>query len=216
MADRTLRFYGQGYGTAPVTLVATMDGVEVYSGPIPTVDGPYDPNTQDIMFTTIVPTDFTGTKAMVFTATGGDFMFARTTANYDGPVVQNPVFSPEQYAVLVESSIPRTEKLPIWKEMANPPLTPEEENFLLTAPYADIIPTLTAHNIHIRVDTGEDDWGTPNGNEGESRTDVVVNGFSCVSPNPTGGDWSWPVPLDGSTGVVTFTQNIIAAFPAPI
>jgi hypothetical protein len=214
MADRTLKFYGQGYGTETVNINVTMDGTEVFSGPIVTSDAQPDPNTQEILFNTTISPEFTGSKAVVITVTGGSMMFGRVTANYSTNE-PNPVYSPEQYATITDGSVPRSEKLPIWEALAVPPLTAEDETLLLNGTFEEIQPILVAHNIEATTNTSVDDYGCAYA-YGDSRANVVVNGYAMASPEPTGGDWSWLVPLSGETGTLTYTQMITAAPPAVV
>jgi hypothetical protein len=93
MANRTLKIYGQGYGTTPVSLEITLDGTTVFSGEIDTVDQPWQPTPQDLDSNTapviatisasaLVPTEFAGTLPMTVTVSGG-------SAAYLGDIFSN-------------------------------------------------------------------------------------------------------------------------------
>jgi hypothetical protein len=75
--NRTFKFYGLGYGTEPVTISAVINGVEVYSGPIPTVDLPLPPavdTQQQVLFTIVsaeLNTAFEGSLPMSVVVTSG-------------------------------------------------------------------------------------------------------------------------------------------------
>lgn len=210
MTTRTLRFYGLGYASSPVTIVATMDGTPVYSGPIPTLDQTtYElfPDEQEIMFTAECNTDFAGVKPMSITVTGGTMVMAQTLANYYTNM-PNPVFTPEQYAIVTSlEPTPRTAKVAVWTECANPPLTPEEIDALTNDPLDEIDPILYAHNIQslVLAPAGADIWGSPYSSD--SHTDVVIAGVA-QAPNTSGGEISHYV-YAGS--VITFDQNILSS-----
>ena len=58
MTNRTLQFYGKGYGATPVGITATIDGSTVFSGEIPTVNesiGTIASAGQVLLFTTELP-----------------------------------------------------------------------------------------------------------------------------------------------------------------
>ena len=88
MTTRTFKQQGQGYGSSPVSIVATIDGNTVYSGTIPTVDQPIPalPNTAEYigqdLFTWTADVAFTGNFNLQITVTGGTFLMTETLANY--------------------------------------------------------------------------------------------------------------------------------------
>lgn len=85
MANRTLKIYGQGYGSTPVSLEITLDGTTVFSGAIDTVDEAWQPtpdlnaNTAPVIVTiadsALVPTEFSGSLPMTVTVTGGSAVY---------------------------------------------------------------------------------------------------------------------------------------------
>lgn len=88
MTTRTFKQQGQGYGSSPVSIVATLDGNTVYSGTIPTVDQPLPalPNTNEYigtdLFTWTADVNYAGTFNLQITVTGGTFLLTETLANY--------------------------------------------------------------------------------------------------------------------------------------
>lgn len=76
--NRTFQFIGNGYGNTPVTLTATINSTEIFSGPIPTLDQTpiiYDPAGQVVLFSindsAALNTDFSGSLPMTVVASGG-------------------------------------------------------------------------------------------------------------------------------------------------
>jgi hypothetical protein len=205
MATRTIQFHGQGYGATPVNATVTFDGAQIYNGPIPTVIGPYDPNAQELLFTTTISTDFDGTKPVTIVLNGGAMMFTTVFVNYV-ITVPNPAYSAEQYAVVISNTATRTDKLPIWQAVAVPALSSEDENILLTGTYEEMQPVLIAHNLEYNINNNADQFG--GAFSSDSRTNVTINGVPQSAPPGNAGDFSWFVPTDGT---ISYTQNILAA-----
>lgn len=92
MTIRTFKQRGQAYGSSPVTIVATIDDVEVFNGVIPTTDSPYqltgfDPDADwatlgDELFSWTDDANFTGTKTLEISVSGGYLVLMNTIANY--------------------------------------------------------------------------------------------------------------------------------------
>jgi hypothetical protein len=139
--NRSLRFYGIGIGPTPVEVTFNFNGVEVHSGPIPTVNDPIAPGVdpfsiEQIMFTiedsAEYNTEFNGVVPVSVTMTQGQMMiFTTITGNYWG-TVPNPAFTTEQYIVLDNPDATPAEVAPILISCANPPFSPEEETLLIT------------------------------------------------------------------------------------
>lgn len=139
--NRSLRFYGIGVGSTPVEITAKFNGVEVYSGPVPTVSTAvfsaaslWDIN--EIMFTiedsAEYNTNFSGVVPMSISVTAGNMVvFNDIKANYWG-TVPNPAFTPEQYVILDNPAVTVAEAAPILISAANPPFSAEEETLLIT------------------------------------------------------------------------------------
>ena len=98
-ANRTFQFMGNGYGNTPVTVTATINSTQVFSGTIPTLDqaaGPYDPAAQVVLFSiddsAALNTDFSGSLPMTVVASGGySVNFGVINSNYfQGNVDNNP------------------------------------------------------------------------------------------------------------------------------
>lgn len=139
--NRSLRFYGIGVGSTPVEITAKFNGVEVYSGPVPTVSTAvfstsslWDIN--EIMFTiedsAEYNTNFSGVVPLEITVQQGNMVVLdNIEANYWG-TVPNPAFTTEQYAILDNPAVTVAEAAPILISAANPPFSAEEETLLIT------------------------------------------------------------------------------------
>ena len=92
MTTRTFKQRGQAYGNLPVTIVAKIDGVEVFNGQVPTLNAPYQLTgfESDIdslilgeeLFSWTDDVAFSGTKTLEITVVNGFLVLMNTTANY--------------------------------------------------------------------------------------------------------------------------------------
>ena len=91
--NRTFQFYGLGYGSSNVSITASVNSTQLYSGPVSTVDQPVEPqptppeSDQVILFeipnSTTLNTDFAGSLPMRVEATGGSgVVFGVIYSNY--------------------------------------------------------------------------------------------------------------------------------------
>lgn len=99
MTTRTFIQQGRGYGSDPVSVVASLDGNQIFSGTIPTLDQPvpnlpfdFDSFSGANLFTWTTELEFQGTMAYQITVTGGTLILGYTVANYTG---NNEAPSPE-------------------------------------------------------------------------------------------------------------------------
>ena len=88
MSTRTFKQLGQGYGSLPTTLVAKIDGVEVFSGEVTTINQPF-PTIPDLslkidnsLFSWTKTTDFLGTLTMEISVQGSPLLLTNTVADY--------------------------------------------------------------------------------------------------------------------------------------
>lgn len=160
--NRSLRFYGIGFGSAPAEIVAQVNGVEVYSGPVYTL--PYSDlqttnlfEANQVMFTiensAEFNTSFSGTILATITVTKGELVvFTDVTANHWG-IVPNPAFTAEQYAVLDDPEVTPEQAADVLITAADPAFSPEEEILLmqLLEAFPDRVDELNnlreAHNV---------------------------------------------------------------------
>lgn len=91
--NRTFQFWGQGYGSDPVTITASINSTQIYSGVIPTIAGPAEPwpvvppNEQVILFSidnsSALNTNFAGSLPMTIVVSGGNgVLFGEINSNY--------------------------------------------------------------------------------------------------------------------------------------
>lgn len=87
MTMRTVQFIAYGFGPTPATLTATMNGVVIHDGPIPTQDLIYSLDLelspeQQVGFTCEIPME-AATFPMSIVMTNGSAVFGPVTANYN-------------------------------------------------------------------------------------------------------------------------------------
>jgi hypothetical protein len=91
--NRTFQFYGLGYGSSNVSITASVNSTQLYSGPVTTVDQPISPaptpseSDQAILFeipnSTTLNTDFAGSLPITIEVTGGSaLMLGVIFSNY--------------------------------------------------------------------------------------------------------------------------------------
>lgn len=222
--NRTFRFYGIGYGSTDATITAEVNGVEVYSGPVPTIDAPIvlpATDTHQLLFSiedsAEYNTAFAGMVPASVTVTGGSgVIFGEVLSNW--AVLHNPAFTDEQFAVLGNPDSTQEERVAVYVAAANPPLSSAEEAFLLTFDPTDPIQLaeaediLALHNLQSLV-TGPEYWnncynGDPVNSEEtiDTRSSVQINGVTQVPPlEKSTGTWNWLV-INGST--LSYNWNI--------
>lgn len=89
MITRTFKQLGKAYGAEPLSMRVTLDGEEIFNGPVPTVDepGPDWPNIVwpfgDELFTWTEDIDYAGTKELKIQVLGdGYVLLTSSLANY--------------------------------------------------------------------------------------------------------------------------------------
>ena len=94
MTTRIFQQHARGYGAAPTNITVTLDGQEIFSGPILTENSPLpvlpdpDINITNEIFTWEKDSTFSGTMELAITVSGSPLLLADTLANY-------PTNSPE-------------------------------------------------------------------------------------------------------------------------
>jgi hypothetical protein len=222
MTNRTLQFLGRGYGSTPATVIATLDGVTIYTGEVPTLDQETIlelPGEQVVMFTTEIPLDFTGNKAFSMQVTSGTVNFADQLANY--ALAPNPVFSPTEFAVLTNPASTPAELIAVESAHATPPFTAADITALesmtdLTDPAVRTArdALLAEHGVTTyAAASGPDVYGDINPN-GPNNFDVTIDGVPMTypDPNPYVGSWYQAV---GSGSILAATLVIYAGWIQP-
>ena len=88
MTNRTIQFYGQGFGSTAVEISVTANGSHVFNGPVATLDQPLSPlpwplDQSEILFSMEVPVEFQGTVPMEITVNSGrGILFQHVSINY--------------------------------------------------------------------------------------------------------------------------------------
>jgi hypothetical protein len=87
MTTRTFKQLGQAYGKIPATITATINGVIVFSGEIPTADAPLpvlpDPSvTGTELFSWTSTVDFSGSQSFSISVTGSQLLLTQSLADY--------------------------------------------------------------------------------------------------------------------------------------
>lgn len=141
MTLRTYKQLGQAYGSNPVTLVAKLDGVEVFNGTLTTLDQPLPSmpiaktglGWGSLLFSWTEDIAYSGSKSLELTVTGGTLLLASTVANYIGLITFGP-------------QVPGS---PGYDPSAPPPTDPSSVNqALIFGPYADPKSILTNCTIN--------------------------------------------------------------------
>jgi hypothetical protein len=85
MATRNFIQRAQAYGSDTCTITAVLDGIEVYAGPVSTINTPLPPmpgtEITNVGFTWMMPADFQGSKTLLMTVTGSDLILGDTEAD---------------------------------------------------------------------------------------------------------------------------------------
>lgn len=217
MSERTVVFKGLAFGSSPATMQATANGVNVFSGSVTTQNAPVPPMpgpTSDPvpLFTMTVDTAFTGTVPMTCEVTSGTIIFATIAANYARVV--NPIYSAEQYSILVSPTSTDEQRNAIYVAApATPPLSAEDIALIQGpgTPDDQYVAVLNAHNIQPTVSGGVDAFGVIS--YSDPRTNVYINGI-LQNPDRTGlgGIWWWTVSA-GST--ISYDLTVQSVWPLP-
>jgi hypothetical protein len=83
--NRTVQFFGQGYGPNPAVIVVKLEDLIVYEGNVPTINQAEfntAPEDQVLLFTCELPITFDGLKPMTAEVVSGTVVFAQINANH--------------------------------------------------------------------------------------------------------------------------------------
>jgi len=204
MAIRTIQFLGMGFGSSPATVTATANGTQIFSGTVTTVDQPVPalPNLaleadQVVLFTYEIDTAFTGEIPMTCAITNGTVIFSEILANY--VPIQNPVYTPEQIAILTDPSSTSAQRLPIWTQVATPPFTTEELATLEdpAIAFSTKQQIADAHGCALTVGSGASTFGLID--DTDPRSNVLIDGVAQTPDHSElPGTWWWTLSA-GST-----------------
>ena len=199
-AKRILRFYGYGYGQRETTIMANVDEEMVHRGQVPTThEYIHDPFAQYILFETEIDYNFHGVLPVAIRVIDGTLVLAQVFGNHG--VKSNPVYTPEEFELLINPKIGARNKIPIYAAHANPPLSQTVLDALQA--HVGTMPEglLKSYNLELTVPTGEDEF-YPLCADGDSRKNIIINGKPQSRPEglpeDACGDYSWHIPA-GST-----------------
>jgi hypothetical protein len=90
MTNRTVQIMGYGHGASPASVTATVNGQQVFSGEVPTMNTPVpgypiDPvvgRPSEVLFTFEIPMQFFGSLPMTVTVENSPVAFYNVNANY--------------------------------------------------------------------------------------------------------------------------------------
>ena len=198
MTNRTLRFYGKGFGSTPATMDVVMDGTTIFSGPITTVDEQFNiadvpgwpASYYNVNFTAELPVLFAGLKPMTVTVTNGTIVVGVITANYQS--VPNPVFTTEEFDKLNDiNTSTDAERLAIRSAKAVPAFSQADLD-IIAGPWSPAKQVVyVAHGVatYVGDPTSWYDTNIP----GDSRANTVLNGVATTPDRLSGedGTWAW-------------------------
>jgi hypothetical protein len=128
MANRTLQFFGIGYGAEPVTVTATVNGTQVFNGTITTFNSPVNtvnPWTQMTpLFTAEVDETMVENIPMSVTVSGGTAVFGDVHA--DRVLRKNSIYTAEDFVTLMNTEAAGPEISAVMSKYATPAFSAEE------------------------------------------------------------------------------------------
>lgn len=194
MANRTLQFYGQGYGVSDASIVVTLDGNTVFTGAVPTINTAETTKTaeqQVLLFTTTVDTSVFGVKPMTVQATAGKVVLAQTTADF--AIGRNPAYTDAQLAIVNDPDATNEVKIAVYQAVA-PSMTTEDLAVLQNSATTDVVARraiLAKYNI-IPDSTGEGVFGIVS--FADPKSNVKLNGIpeTKIDGQPAG-EYFWEI-----------------------
>ena len=207
---RTIQIRGQGYGTSPAQITVTANGNTVFSGTIATVNQPLPAlpdlaiNLPEILCTFEIDLAFTGQIPMTCTVNSGTTIFAEIYANY--VQIPNPVYTPAQIATLTNPDTTQADRVTIYTQGANPPLSQQDIDTLLdpASTPEQIKAILVAHNCLPYIPSGTSGYGPID--KIDSRSSVTINGIAQTPDHSElPGTWWWTV---GTGSSLAYQLNV--------
>lgn len=196
MANRTIQLLGQGYGSSPAQITVTANGNTVFSGTVSAVDQPPPPlpnpalTLAEILCTFEIDQAFTGQIPMTCAVSSGTVIFAQICANF--VLISNPVYTPEQIAILTSPTTTQAERVTIYTQVAVPSLSQTDIDTLLdpASTPAQINAILVAHNCLPYISSGADGYGPIDNTD--ARSSVVIDGIAQTPDHgQLPGTWWW-------------------------
>ena len=207
MANRTVQIFGKGYGSAPITATVQISGNVVFTGEIPTVDQPLSvlPLDQVKIFEFELSTDTVGPVPASISLTGaGTVYVAQVKGNYL-EFVNNPVYTPEELAILKDPASTRADQLPIYEKAANPPLTSQDILVIESGTQEEYFEVIVEHNLLWQIKSPDIFTALV---RPQSKTNVKINDINVEPASTPPGEWGWQAPLIDGTGIMTFDLTL--------
>lgn len=228
MTTRTIKIIGQGYGSTPVAVTATVNGSTVFNGNVPTVNedirvtddaGPGLTliqnellSNQTTLFSFGLDVGFSGNVSVSFDVSGGSVYLGPLMSNYIlSGTIPNPAATPEQIAIVENPVSTQSDIKNVQIALANPPMTTDEQVAFLSADLT-VSPWpafMKEHNCYLTALLGATGYEQiPCNSDGGGWSNVMIDGLlNDINPElftpPKSGQW-WFVVHDGST----FTANL--------
>ena len=205
MPIRTVQIQGQGYGSTSAQITVTANANTVFSGTVNTVDQPVpslpnaDIDLSNVLCTFEIDTAFTGQIPMTCQVFSGTVIFADILANYYGRI-PNPVYTPEQIAILNDPATPQADRVAIFTQVAVPALSQAEIDLLLdpATPLSEAKAITAAHSCQATIPSGPDLY-RPIDVSDDPRSSVVIDGIAQTPDHSElPGAWWWTI-TSGST-----------------
>jgi hypothetical protein len=211
MTNRTIQFFGKGYGTVPINATVQISGNVVFTGEIPTVDQPLSVLSLDQVkiFEFELPLDTVGPVPASISFTGAETVYVEQVQGNYLVYVPNPVFTPEELAIIQNPDTTQADKVPIYERVANPPLTAEDIFVIENGTRPEVIVVLEQHNLELRIFVPEQFTTLT---EPQIKFNVKINNIVVERLPEPPGEWGWEVPLINGTGTMTFDLNL----PPPV
>jgi hypothetical protein len=189
MANRTLQFFGSAYGSEPVTVTASFNGVEIFNDTLPTINGPVnttDPwNDSFVMFTADINSSTLTNIPLEFVVSGNaTAVVGRIEGNY--MYEPNSIYSTEDYAILMNTSSSPTLVAETMDKYAVPPFTPSEMALVESTNPGDTTARrelLYSKGLQPYIPTGPDVFSSVCTSE-SCYANIVINGTAVTSTDP--------------------------------
>lgn len=203
--NRTLQFIGYAYGNTPVSLTAQINGTQVFSGEVSTIDTAIPPAPNDLssapaLFTvedsSLFPTDFSGSYPMTITVSNGyGIMLGPVLSNYMLNTVYLANCSIDGTTLTVGSSIFGTiepGQTILGYGVAGGTTIVSGSGSTWTVSISQTVATRDMSSVIPGNATGFLNC-TQNSPISDPRSDVTIDGIARTTTRPPNGTWLWVV-----------------------
>lgn len=211
MANKTIKFFGYGFGSSPATVTVTANSETVFDGAVTTLNQPVPPlpdftldNDTVELFSIEVDQNFSGNIPMTCTVNSGTIVFATVQNNYYP--VPNPIYNASELNIIKNG--PDEDRIALYEAKANPALSPADITILQGPPNPAKGPILLDHNLQVRVTGGVNDYG-PCDPHDDPRDNPTIDGVA-QTPDRSGsvnGCWWWKI---NAGSVFAYNLNVVS------